>query len=99
MIVDQKSEQPPDGGEDYKTPFERAEVQYAEAAKLINSVGVAAGRDVRALFALSQAQFEMLAAIHEALERIERNTRRSAADDAVSLLLPGIVDKMSKPAQ
>ena len=78
----------------YETPFERAQTAFESAkdglAGLVET-GEVSKAEVTAM-QFQQAQMEMLTALHEVAERIERNTREqtSTSDSAISALLERI---------
>lgn len=79
----------PDGADpDYATPFERAGQLYEQANKSILKLGDSGQLDsVEATrFQFQAAQFEMLSACFEVLERIERNTQAGDSSAVESLL-------------
>lgn len=83
-----------DGEGGYEPPFERAQTAFESArdglAGLIETGEVSKAEATMMQF--QQAQFEMLSALHEVAERIERNTREhtDTSETAISALLERI---------
>lgn len=94
-----------DDGDDvpgsYKTPFERAQSRFEQANETVVQLGTARALDPisAAKMQYQAAQFEMLTAIHEVVERIERGVQGAAGDRSAESLLERVAGAATSRAE